>query len=192
MRDEMTLVTDNLSARMRAIREGGDLDEVLGVRGHVAWRLLSEDGDLLQEGETDNLVTTYGDEWVTKRLVGTAVGVVTGMRLGTGTTAASKSGAGAAIVTYTTASSVAIDGGFPTTAAIGTDTGWRATYRATWAAGVATVNGLAEAVLTNEAPLTNVAGAVGNSVARALLSPVVNKGASDTLELTWRLDHLAV
>lgn len=110
------------------------------------------------------------------------------MRLGTGTTAVAKTGAGAAIVTYVTGSSIAIDGSFPTSALSGSSR--RIQWKTTWAAGVATALGIAEVVITNEASLTDVAGTAANTVSRALLSPTVNKGASDTLAVTWNHDIL--
>mgnify|MGYP001609219817 CR=1 FL=1 len=113
-----------------------------------------------------------------------------GMRLGTGTTAVAKTGAGAAIVTYTaaTTSSKALDSGFPTSALSGSSR--RIQYKTTWNAGEATITGLAEVVITIEQPLTDVAGTAANTISRALLSPTVNKGASDTLAVTWNHDLL--
>jgi hypothetical protein len=58
-------------------------------------------------------------------------------------------------------------------------------WQTSWAAGQVTVNGLNEVVLTNETSLADTIGTTGNSIARALLSPSVNKGASDTLAVTW-------
>lgn len=145
---------------------------------------------LAQEVFFDNLVTQVGDQYYGERAAGIASppGQVTGMRLGTGSTAVAKTGAGAAIVTYTTASQVAISGGFPTSSIPGSAR--RIQWQALWGAGVATVSGLNEVVITNESPLTNVAGTAANTIARALLSPVVNKGASDTLTITWNHDLL--
>lgn len=189
MQDPM-YAADRLSSALKAIREGEGLSDLIEAHGLLEWRLWSEEGDLLVEGASENLLTTYGDEWSIRRLLDAtpASGPITGMRLGTGTTAPSKSGAGAAIVAYAAGSSRALDGGFPTVAAIGVDVGWRATYRTTYPAGVASVSGLAEAVMTNIA-IADVAGAAGNTTNRGLLSPVVNKGASDTLELTWTISH---
>src|SRR5262245_21565109 len=63
-----------------------------------------------------NLITDIGDQYYGERAagIGGAPNQVTGMRLGTGSTAPSKTGAGAAIVTYVSGSQKAIDGGFPT------------------------------------------------------------------------------
>lgn len=137
-----------------------------------------------------NLITDVGDQFYASRAASVAINVPTGMRLGTGTTAVAKNGAGAAIVTYVTASQQAFDGGFPTAATKGAGLGWRTQWKTTYAAGTATTNGIAEAVITNETALTNVAGTAANTLARALLSPTVNKGANDTLAITWNWDVL--
>ena len=99
--------------------------------------------------------------------------------------------AGSAASTYPgVASQHALDATWPTLTNLGTGVGWRIQYKVTYAAGEATVTGLAEVVLTNETPITNVAGTAANTIARALLSPTVNKGASDTLAITWNHDFL--
>jgi len=66
---------------------------------------------LAQEVFFDNLITQVGDQYYGERAagIGSPPNQVTGMRLGTGSTAVAKTGAGAAIVTYTTGSNVAID-----------------------------------------------------------------------------------
>ena len=117
-----------------------------------------------------------------------SLGKVTGMRYGTGTTAVAKTGAGAAIVTYVAASPQALDANFPTSALSGSSR--RIQYKVTWAAGTATSNAISEVVITNEAPLSDAAGTAANTIARALISPVVNKGAGDSLTVTWNHDLL--
>lgn len=169
------------------------LDELAAVSGHGAYALLDEHGRVRQTGILaggHNLITDTGDEYYAKRGGSVAVNVPTGMRLGTGSTAPAKNGAGSSIVTYVAGSQHAFDGGFPTVATLGAGLGWRVQYRATWAAGVATANGIAEATITNETPLTDIAGSAAVCIARALLSPVVNKGAGDTLAVTWNHDLL--
>lgn len=160
------------------------------LTGEVAWRLYDEHGGLKDEGRTKNLVTQEGDRFYGERaaLAAGQPNAVTGMRLGQGTTAAAKTGAGAAIVTYVSGSQKALDGTYPQSSLNGSSR--RITYQASWAAGVATADGISEVVLTNETPLTNVAGAAGNTIARALLSPVINKAAGDTLVITWHHDLL--
>lgn len=165
-------------------------DDASGITGHGYFELFDENGELKELGEFSNLITQIGDQYFGERAagIGSPPAQVSGMRLGTGTTAVAKTGAGAAIVTYVTGSNKAIDGSFPTSALSGSSR--RIQWKTTWAAGEATANSIAEVVITNEATLTNVAGTAANTVSRALLSPVVNKGASDTLSVTWSHDIL--
>lgn len=170
---------------MNSIIKGYGVAELWSPSLYVPGKML-----LAQRVEFENLVTQVGDQYYAERAAGIASppAQVTGMRLGTGTTAVAKTGAGAAIVTYVTGSNVAITGGFPTSALNGSSR--RIQWKSDWAAGVATATGIAEAVITNETPLTNVAGAAANTIARVLLSPTINKGASDTLSITWNHDLL--
>lgn len=163
---------------------------VARIVGHGTWELWDENGCLKDRGDFANLITQVGDQYYGERAagIGGAPAQVTGMRLGTGSTAASKTGAGAAIVTYISGSSVAIDGSYPQSALSGGSR--RITWRTTWNPGVATATGINEVVLTNETPLTDVAGSAANTIARVVLSPVINKGASDTLTITWNHDLL--
>jgi hypothetical protein len=179
--------TDEIIARR--IHETA-LEEELGLKGAGVALLFDEDGELKQRVEFDNLITQVGDQYYGERAAGIASppGQVTGMRLGTGATAVAKTGAGAAIVTYKAGSQKAIDGGFPTSALSGASR--RIAWQATWGAGVATQDGLNEVVITNESPITDVAGSAANTIARALLNPVVNKGANDTLVVLWNHDAL--
>lgn len=160
------------------------------LAGHLHVRVYGEDGELRQERVARNLVTQVGDEYYGERAAGIASppDQVTGARLGTGTTAPAKTGAGAAIVTYISGSNEAIDATYPQSSLSGSSR--RITWRITWEAGDATNSAIAEVVLTNENPLTNVAGTAANTIARALLSPTINKAASDTLEITWHHDLL--
>jgi hypothetical protein len=186
-----TLDRAHMSDELRQMaRYARDLSSGVAIIGWGTYELRDVLGHIKQFGTFLNLITQIGDEYYGERAAGIASppDQVTGMRLGTGTTAPAKTGAGAAIVTYVTASNKAVDGGFPTSALSGSSR--RIQWKTTWNAGEATANDIAEAVLTNETPLTNVAGAASNTVSRALLSPTVNKGASDTLALTWNHDLL--
>jgi len=193
MNNDRTGITDRAVALLERRRAPSDL---CGIRGHGVARLwtpsLFHSGKLLlaQQVEFENLVTEIGDQYYGERAagIGSPPNQVTGMRLGTGSTAVAKTGAGAAIVTYVTASQVVITGGFPTSSK--PSSARRIQWQSLWGAGVATASGIAEAVITNENPLTNVAGTAANTVSRALLAPTVNKGASDTLTITWNHDLL--
>lgn len=113
---------------------------------------------------------------------GPNLATATGMKLGTGSTAVAKNGAGAALVTYVAASQQVFDSSFP---ASSSSSGRRIQYKTTYAAGTATASGLNEVVIVCEGVLTDATSAAGFTISRALLSPVVNKGASDSLAITW-------
>lgn len=170
------------------LREIEALADEANLVGFVHVLLRNGDGEISHEAICHNIITQVGNQYYADRAanIGGAPGQVTGMRLGTGTTAAATTGAGAAIVTYTSGSQAAIAGSFPTGGA-GGGTSRRITWKSSWAAGVATAT-LNEAVITNEATLTDVAGTAANTISRVVLSPAVAKGASDTLDLTWQHD----
>lgn len=178
MRDEMACAA--------SYARGGDTDDAF-VRGHGVAELRGPDGALKQRVTFTNIVTQVGDQMYGERGAGLAgaPAAPTGMALGTGSTAAAKTGAGAALVTATASSAVVV--GTPTSSL--SSTLRRIQYVTTWAAGVATASGLNEVVLQNGTATTVPSNTVTtNIIARALLSPVVNKGAGDSLTVTWNHD----
>ncbi len=119
-----------------------------------------------------------------------AIVIVTGMRLGNDSaTAASKAGAGSNIVTYISGSQEALDAA-ATHSDKGSGLGYRATHICTWIAGDITDADIEETVLTDETPITDVAGASTNVVARFIFASTIDKQAGDSLEVTWHLDAL--
>lgn len=162
----------------------------IGIVGHGFWELFGPDGELKDRGEFKNLITQVGDQYYGERAagIGSPPAQVTGMQLGTGTTAVAKTGAGAAIVTLVAASLVILDGGFPTSALSGSSR--RIQWKVTWPAGTATSNGIAEVALVNQAIATQTVAPEANTVSRALISPARDKGAADTLAITWNHDLL--
>jgi hypothetical protein len=156
------------------------------VTGKVSWELRAADGALVRSGVTHNILTAYGERVMAERYAGItgADAAATGMKLGTGTTAPAKTGAGSALVTYLTNSHNNFDSTYPKSAAA-TD-GRQITYKATYGAGSATsTSAITEVVLVNQATLTNATSASGETLARALLSGVGSKGAGETLTVTW-------
>jgi hypothetical protein len=144
-----------------------------------------------------NLITDAGDlYYATKMIVGIAPSstaaptAVNGMKLGTGTTAAAKSGAGGALVTYLTASNVAFDSTFPSVSNLGAGLGVNAVYKTTFAAGVATNTAITEAAIVND-QATNATTTAANTISRVVFT-AINKGASDTLAITWNHKQLGV
>lgn len=113
----------------------------------------------------------------------TSSAVPTGMKLGTGSTTPAKNGAGSALTTYLTDSDQAFD-------STPSATGGVATFVATWAAGKATTaSPITEVVIVTDT-LTDATSTEANTAARAILSGIPEKGASDTLEVTWTHDLL--
>lgn len=162
--------------------------EPFGLHGLVHVQLHGPDGELKYDEMFENLVTQIGDQVYGERGAGLggAPAAAVGMQLGTGVTAVAKTGAGAAVVTFVTGSYKALTAAAATALNAETPPGRRITYSALWAAGDATANGISEVVLVNAS--TTTAQLAATTLARALLSPVVNKGASDTLTVTWAHD----
>lgn len=159
-------------------------------RGTVLVQVFDADGNLKDERRIGNLITTAGDEYYAKRGAAAVVPAapadvtkVTGMKLGTGATAAAKSGAGAALVTYETASNNPFDSTYPQLVDLSADTGWQIQYRTTWAAGDVTETALTEAVIVNDAA-SDATSTAANTISRVVFSSI-NKTASDTLVITW-------
>ena len=136
------------------------INDDLKITGHVSIALNDE-----VVREVPNLVVTDGKKWVADRM-NNANTVMTHMAVGTGTTAAaagdttldSESDRNALTSTTVTDNAVA--------------------YVATWAAGDAT------AALTEAGIFDASSG--GDCLARTVFS-VVNKGASDSLTITWTI-----
>ncbi len=115
--------------------------------------------------ETENLVVTAGKNWVADRM-NNANTVMTHMAVGTGTTVAAAGNT--ALVTETDRNALTST----------TVTNNAVAYVATWAAGDAT------AALT-EAGIFDAASS-GDMLARTVFS-VVNKGAADSMTITWTI-----
>ncbi len=179
-------MSDHLAASAGYGRDPADLSVVKGFL-HVV--LTGPGGEIKLDELVENLVTQVGDQYYGERAGGVtgAPAVATGMQLGTGATAASKTGAGAAIGTLVAASLVALTA-TPTSALNGSSR--RVTYSVQWAAGVATANSISEVALVNQATGTQTAAPASATIARALLNPVVNKGSLDTLTVNWSHDLL--
>jgi hypothetical protein len=161
-----------------------------GLVGYGVAALFDGDMQLTSLTPFSNLITDAGDLYYAGKMI-TAISpaspsaptAVNGMKLGTGTTAVAKAGAGGALVTYLTASNVVFDATFPSTANLGAGLGVNAVYKTTWAAGVATNPAITEVVIVND-QATNATTTAANTISRALIT-AVNKGASDTLAITW-------
>jgi hypothetical protein len=154
----------------------------VGLKGHLVCEWHDKDGNLIHRSEQDNLVTAVGDRLYASRGAGlTTSATPTGMKLGTGSTAVAKTGAGAALVTYLSGSNKAFDATFPSEAA------GVVTYKRTYAAGEATSasNNITEAVIVTDTIATDATSTAANTVSRVLLASPAPKAAGDSLTITW-------
>lgn len=166
-----------------------DTSDRVPMTGRVEWTLRDARGRIKARGVTHNLVTQVGDQMYSERGAGIASppAVPTGMKLGTGSTAVAKTGAGAALVTYLANSQLAFDATYPQSALNGAAR--RITYKCTFAAGKATsaATAITEAVLVNET-LADATSAAAATVARVLLTGIASKQSTDSLTVTWTHD----
>lgn len=160
-----------------------------GLHGAAVIQLVDADGHVKHQ-EVTNLITTSGDQYYADRGAAAVLPAaladatkVTGMKLGTGTTAAAKSGAGAALGAYIAGSNNPFDASFPAKVDLAGDTGWQIQYKTTWAAGDVTNAAITEAVIVNDAG-TDATSTAANTISRIVFT-AINKTASDTLVITW-------
>src|SRR5688500_16884539 len=153
--------------------------------GEAFWVLEGPDGEIKGFGHETNVITDYGDRVYAENGAGTTSppAVPQTMALGTSSTPATKSGAGATLVTPL-AGATASGANLTKAASAGTNAR-TITYVGTCGPGAGTTSTpITEAVLTNVAAGTTPA--IGNTVSRLLFTtPVGTKGAQDTLTVTW-------
>ncbi|HRS13337.1 MAG TPA: hypothetical protein P5242_19880 [Sedimentisphaerales bacterium] len=158
----------------------------LKMRGEVIAELRDKHGNLKQRSVTHNIVTSQGDKFAAAAMY-TAAYTGWGMKLGTATTAASKSGAGSYIATadYVSGSAKALDDGTPKAGA----TNDIVQFRRLWAAGEGTSSNINRVAITDN---TTDAGEADetHTFAISVFSSAINKGASDTLAVTWNVTFL--
>ena len=144
--------------------------EKIQAAGQVSFVLTDENGNVKQQ-DSKNLVVTSGLAFIVSRMINTAAAVMSHMAIGTGTTAAAA--AQTALVNESARAALT-----SSTVVTTTVTGDSVQYIAAFGPGVGT------AAIT-EAGLFNAA-AAGTMLARTVF-PAINKGANDTLTLTWKI-----
>jgi len=140
------------------------------AKGTVHFVLTDENGKVKEQRE-ENLVVNTGLAYIASRMVGTAKNVMSHMAVGTGTTAA----AAADSALQTESARVALTSTTIVTTVAANDA---VQYVATFNPGTGT------AALT-EAGIFN-ASSSGDLLCRTVF-PVINKGALDTLTITWKV-----
>lgn len=163
----------------------------LGMVGYGVIELFDAEGELILVRPFANLITDYGDLYYAQKGIAAippaspaAPTALTGMQVGSGTTAVAKADPGASMGTLL--AGVAFDAGYPQTNNLGTLLGVEAVYKTTFAAGVGTGT-VQEATITNGT--IGVASTQGNTIAR-ILTGAIPKTAGDTLAITWRHKNL--
>lgn len=162
------------------------------LTGWARVRLFAPDGSIKDEQVVRNLITDTGDLYYATRgasAVSPAAPAdatkVTGMKLGTGTTAASKNGAGAALVTYLATSNNAFDATFPVVNNLGAGAGVEIEYKTTWGAGDSTNAAITECVIVNEAIASDTTSTAAETISRITFT-AIDKQANDILVIDWK------
>lgn len=146
------------------------INENVRAKGVVSLVLTDETGQV-KDTQTHNMIMQVGLAYITSRMKDATATAMSHMAVGTGTTAAANSQT--ALVTES--ARVALTS---TTQVTTTTTNDAIQYVATFNPGTAT------AAIT-EAAILNAASA-GTMLARTVFS-VINKGANDTLTITWKI-----
>ena len=162
-----------------------------GIKGKISWKLIDASGAVKEQGESTNIVTNQGDDYYVDQLSDAGGSVAQLFVLGTGSDAVAKSDTWVSgyFSNNGTVAGTAGQVAITTHPTAGSENTLR--YTGTFSAGYATQNGITRVGLANM-----VASADGNGtpnasttffIAHGTIDPTVNKGASDTLVVTW--DH---
>ena len=138
------------------------------AEGKVTLVLTGSDGAVKETREVENLVVQVGLNYIASRMKDATATVMTHMEVGTSSTAASL--AQTTLVAAVSASRTALTSTTVTTSSVA--------YACTFGAGVGT-GALTEAGIFNAA-------SAGTMLCRTVFS-VINKGAADTLTITWTI-----
>jgi len=160
--------------------------EIMGVTGEVIAEVRGPDGKLKSRQVTHNLVTGQGDKFAAAAIY-TAAYSGWGMKLGTASTAASKTGAGSyiAVADYVSGSAKALDDSTPKAGA----TDDICQFRRLWAAGEGTNSTINRVAITDNTTDAGEADAT-HTFAIAVFAAQIAKGADDTLTVTWNVTFL--
>lgn len=148
----------------------------LQITGDVHITVSNDSTEEIKEYNYKNLVTTVGKSWVASRMQGTTDAVMSHMEIGTGTTAAAVGDTTIETATTPSAARAALTqaGGVASTNTI--------TFNCTFPADTPDVTAPATAAIT-EAGVFNSSS--GGTMAVRTVFPVINKGESDTMTVSW-------
>jgi len=161
------------------------LRDKMVMRGWVVAELRGPDGKLKQRVEQHNLVTDQGDIFAAAAIY-TGAYAAWGMKLGTASTAASKSGAGSfvAVGDYVSGSNKALDDSTPKAGGANDIVQFRRLYAAGEGTS-ATINRVAIVGNTDD----NGEADATDTYAIAVFAAQIAKGADDTLTVTWNVTY---
>lgn len=141
-------------------------NDSIKMKGRLNIVLTGPNGEVKEQHEVDNLVVTVGKNFIASRMKDATATAMTHMEVGTGTTAAAVGDT--TLQTAVASSRVTLTSTTVTTNSVA--------YVATFPAGTGT-GALTEAGIFN-------ASSSGTMLCRTVFS-VINKGAADTLGITW-------
>jgi len=145
------------------------INETVNIQGLVTIQLFDSEGNLREEQKA-NMVLNGGLAYIASRMVNTSQAAMSHMAIGIGTSAVTKVQTALSVES----TRVALDSTTLVTTTVANDS---VQYIATFGPGVGT-GAITEALLVNAAT-------GGTGLARVLFD-VVNKGALDTLAITWK------
>jgi hypothetical protein len=143
-------------------------EEFLKMTGKLDIVVYDADGNIKEQREVPNIVTTAGKTFIASRITGVASAVMTHIEVGTDTTAAAVGQTALIAAVASSRTATTVSGGTASTNTV--------VYASTFAAGTGT-GALTEAGIFNAA-------SAGTMLCRTVFS-VINKGAADTMTITW-------
>lgn len=142
------------------------LKDTSDIKGDLTITVYNPDGTIKEQHDLKNLVVTAGKTWIASRMSSASAAVMGWIAVGTNNTAAAVTDT--TLGTELTRVATTVSGGTPSTNTV--------TYVANFPAGTGT-GALVEAGIFN-------ASSAGTMLSRTVFT-VVNKGASDTMTITW-------
>lgn len=165
------------------------MESKMKIKGFIAYKLIDESGNVKAEGKTTNIITEAGLKYYVDQLTDAGGSAVQLMLLGTGTAAVGTGDTWVGGYFSGNGTTAGTAGGV--TAVTNSGTATNVQYVGTFSAGYATQSGITRVGLANMVASSDGNGTPNGSttffVAHGTISPTVNKGASDTLVVTW--DH---
>lgn len=147
------------------------INEGLKLRGDLQIQVISKDGKVKESREEKNLVVNAGLGFIASRMEGVSSGVMSHMAIGSGTTAAA---AGDTDLETTLGVREALDSTTANGAAGNGTVVYVSSFEAAESTGAVTEAGIFNA-------------STGGDMLCRTVFPVVNKGADDTLSITWTI-----